>query len=62
MPPCFHATGHWQLSIEVSVGADASVRPPGLAPHSLQKSLSLRTSDRFTAVAIRNPRPPGPLA
>ena len=20
MPPCFHATGHWQLSIEVSVG------------------------------------------
>ena len=27
MPPCFHATGHWQLSIVVSVGSDASARP-----------------------------------
>ena len=29
----------------------------GLAPHSLAKTLSLRTSDRFTGVAIRSPRP-----
>ena len=36
---------------------DPRGRPPGLAPHPLQKSLSLRTSDRFTAVAIRPPSP-----
>ena len=36
---------------------DPRGRPPGLAPHPLQKSLSLRTSDRFTGVAIRIPRP-----
>ena len=40
-----------------SVGRGALTPPPGLVPHSLAKTLSLRTSDRFTGVAIRTPRP-----
>ena len=45
------------LSVNGVVGVGLPDDPPGLAPHSLAKTLSLRTSDRFTAVAIRPPSP-----
>ncbi len=60
VPPCFHATGHWQLAIKVSVGADASVRPPAMH-HTPCKKLSLRSQCAHWLWQSATPVPLAPL-